>query len=296
MKYDRSIGSRVFDVFNVFIMLIVIFVTLYPYWYSVIASFNHGNDYLRGGVNFWPRVFTLANYTVVFQDRTILSAYAVTIARTIVGTFAHVIFTSLFSYGFSHKKLMGKSFYAVYGLVTMFFSGGLIPTYILFKNLGLLDNFLVYIIPPMFHFWHVIIFQAFFREIPDSINESAKIDGANEYTIYFRLIVPLSKPVIAAITLFTAVFHWNSFFDSMVFTSSRQLQTIQLYLTRIILTRSAATHLASRAAEMIADQSAVNSRTIQAATMVVTSLPIIMIYPFLQKHFVKGLMLGAVKG
>ncbi|TVQ28750.1 MAG: carbohydrate ABC transporter permease [Spirochaetaceae bacterium] len=277
-------------------MIAVIFVTLFPFWYAVVGSFNHGADYMRGGVTFWPRRFTTANYQVVLRERQIVDAYRITILRTAIGTTAHIVFTGVFAYGFSRPYLRGRKAYATIGLITLFFSGGLIPIYLLYRSLGLLNNFLVYVVPGMFNFWNVLIFQTFFREIPISINESAKMDGANEYTIFFRLIMPVSKPVFAAIALFVAVWHWNSFFDAMVFTTSRSLQPLQLYLMRIIRTREAAANVASRAAEMMATQFEVNSTTIQLATIVVTALPIILLYPFLQKYFVKGLLIGSIKG
>ena len=296
MQYDRSVRDKVFDASNVALMVLIVFVTLFPFWYAVVGSLNHGADYMRGGVTFWPRQFTLANYQVVLRERQIIDAYQITIARTALGTFVHIVFTGVFAYGFSRPLLKGRKVYATIGLITLFFNGGLIPIYLLYRALGLLNNFLVFILPGMFNFWNVLIFQTFFREIPISINESAKMDGANEYTIFFRLIIPVSKPVFAAIALFVSVWHWNSFFDAMVFTTSRSLQPLQLYLMRIIRTREAAANVASRAAEMMATQFEVNSTTIQLATIVVTALPIIALYPFLQKYFVKGLLIGSIKG
>jgi putative aldouronate transport system permease protein len=296
MRYDTSLKDSIFDVANVMLMIGIIFVTLFPFWYALVGSFNHGADYMRGGVMLWPRQFTLANYRVVLRERQIVDAYQVTIARTALGTLAHIVFTGVFAYGFSRPYLKGRKVYATIGIITMFFSGGLIPIYLLYRSLGLLNNFLVFILPGMFNFWNVLIFQTFFREIPISINESAKMDGANEYTIFFRLIIPVSKPVFAAIALFVAVWHWNTFFDAMVFTTSRSLQPLQLYLMRIIRTREAAANIASRAAEMMETQFEVNSTTIQLATIVVTALPIIALYPFLQKYFVKGLLIGSIKG
>ena len=296
MRYDTTVQDKVFDVANVIFMILIVFITLFPFWYALAGSFNHGADYMRGGVLFWPRQFTLANYRVVLRERQIIDAYQVTIVRTVIGTLSHITFTGLFAYGFSRPYIKGRKIYATVGIITMFFSGGLIPIYLLYRSLGLLNNFMVYLIPPLFNFWNVLIFQTFFREIPISINESAKMDGANEYTIFFRLIIPVSKPVFAAIALFVAVFHWNSFFDAMVFTTSRRIQPLQLYLMRIIRTREAAANMASRAAEMMATQFEVNSTTIQLATIVVTALPIIALYPFLQKYFVKGLLIGSIKG
>jgi len=297
MKYDKSRTDLVFNFFNILLMLVIVFVTLYPFWFATVGSFNEGLDYMRRrGVSFWPSAFTFDNYRVVFMEHGILNSFEITIYRTIVGTITHLIVTSLFAYAFSKKYLVGRNFYAVIGLVTMFFSGGLIPAFLLRQYLGLLDTFWVFIIPAMINFWNVIIFRAFFQEIPDSISESAKIDGAGEYRIFFNLIVPLSLPVFAVIALFVGVFHWNDFWVPMVFTRSERYETIQLFLMSIIRTREAASALQAQAAGIGIARGAVNPLTIQMATMIVTTVPIMIVYPFLQKYFVKGIMIGSVKG
>ena len=297
MHYDKSKFDKPFDVFNIFIMLGIIFITLYPFWFAIVGSFNEGLDYMRArGYSFWPGRFTLNNYMVVFRERGILDAFRVTIARTVAATIVHLAVTSMFAYAFSKKNLVFRNFYATIGLITMFFSGGLIPAYLLRQWLGLIDSFWVYVIPAAINFWNVIIFRAFFQEIPDSIGESAKIDGAGEFRILIRLIIPLSLPVFAAIALFVGVFHWNDFFQAMVFTTSRRLQPIQLFLMRIIRSREAASALQSQAQGIGIARGTVNPLTIQMAMMVVTTAPIIMLYPFLQRYFVKGIMIGSIKG
>ena len=292
---DVKIGERIFNVVNIFIMLLVIFVCLFPYWFSVVGSFNDGYDYMRSGVIFWPRSFSLDNYKVVFADTQLIQAFKVTVMRTVIGTFCHIFITSMFSYAYSRKYLMFRKFYVWVGLITMYFGGGMIPYYLLLKNLHLLNNFLVYIVPTVFSFWNVIIFQSFFREIPESMIESAKIDGANEFFIFVRLILPVSLPVLAAISLFTAVGHWNSFMDAQLYTTSADLMTLQMYLSKMILSANVVANLQGQATEMVARR-ATNIRTIQMAVMVTTSLPILFLYPFLQQYFVKGLTIGSIKG
>lgn len=292
----KTTSDRIFDAFNAILMVFVIFLTLYPFWHVLVGSLNEGMDYMRGGVYFWPRTFTLENYVTVLNNQRIGSAYRVTILRTIIGTLTHLTITSTFAYAFSRKNLLGKNIYATIGLIPMFFGGGLIPTYILYQRLGLLDNFLVYILPGMFSFWNVLIFQSFFREIPDSISESAKLDGANEYTIFAKLILPLSKAVFAAIALFVGVGHWNTFFDAMMFTRSQELQVLQVFLMRVIRTREAAATLVENLPREVAEARTVTSTSVQMATMMIAAGPIILIYPFLQKYFVKGIMIGSVKG
>lgn len=297
MRYDKSKTDLVFNIFNILLMLIIIFITLYPFWFAIVGSLNEGLDYMRRrGVTFWPSAFTLNNYRVVFMEEGILDAFEITIYRTIAGTITHLLITSMFAYAFSKKFLMGRNFYAVVGFITMFFSGGLIPAYLLRQYLGLLDTFWVFIIPAMINFWNVIIFRSFFQEIPDSISESAKIDGAGEYRIFFRLIVPLSLPVFAVIALFVGVYHWNDFWVPMVFTRSPRFETIQLFLMSVIRTREAASALQAQAAGIGIPRGTVNPLTIQMATMIVTTVPIMLVYPFLQKYFVKGIMIGSVKG
>lgn len=297
MRYNKcGFSNQIFHLLNSIFMILVIVVTLFPFWYSLVGSLNQGLDYIRGGVYLWPRVFTLANYRVVFMIDELFGAYKITVLRTILGTIVHLAFTSVFAYALSRKELKGRKFHLYAGLVTMFFGGGLIPTYLLIKSLSLYNNFLVYIVPSMFSMWNVLIFQSFFRDIPESMRESAQIDGAGEFRIYVSLIVPLSKPVFGAIALFVGVNHWNSFFDAMMYTSSNNLAVLQLVLLKMIRTREAATILANRAQEFISNRGEVNSKTIQMATMIVATVPIIMVYPFLQKYFVKGVMVGAIKG
>lgn len=286
-----------FDIVNAIFMILLMIVMLFPYWYSLAGSFNDGTDYLRGGVYLWPRKFTTANYHAVFRDKTIFNSFVVTIFKSVIGTASSLFVTSLAAYALSRPQLKGKKFYIPYMMLTMYFGGGLIPYFILIKDVGLYDNFLVYIIPGLFSVWNMIIIRSFFVDLPGSLIESAKIDGAGEYRIFFQIVLPLSKAVLAAITLFSIVGHWNSYFDSMMYTSSVELQTIQLFLKKIITDAGAAQGLSSQAIQQIPESAKkITPQTIKLAAMVVTSLPIICVYPFLQKHFVKGVMIGSMKG
>lgn len=286
-----------FNLFNIMFMLVMMFVMLFPFWYSVVGSFNDGSDYIRGGVYFWPREFTLSNYKAVFRDKTILSSFLVTILKSLIGSLGSLLVTSLAAYAISRKQLKGKKFYTPFLMLPMYFGGGLIPFFVLIKDMGLYDNFLVYIIPGLFSVWNMIIIRSFFAELPAGLIESAQIDGAGEYCIFFRIVMPLSKAVIAAILLFSLVEHWNSYFDSMMYTSSESLQTIQLFLKKIITDPGAASSLSSQALQQIPEAARKTTpQTIKLAAMVVTAVPIICVYPFLQKHFAKGVMIGSVKG
>jgi len=228
---------------------------------------------------------------MAFQNNDIINAFYVTVARTIIGTFVAVILTAAFAYGVSKRELVGRKVIMAATLVTMYFSGGLIPTYILIaKWLNLKKNILAYIIPNMFNVFNAIIMMTFFSGIPKEIEESAKIDGANDVTIFFKLIIPLSMPVLATIALFNGVFHWNSWFDAMLY-GGTNLKTLQQILMKLI---SSNNNVSVQAGNM--GFKAVSSESIKLSTMVITTLPIIFVYPFLQKYFVKGIMIGSVKG
>ena len=285
-----SAGNVIINVF----MALVIFLALYPIWYTVIVSFNNSEDTLRGGIYWLPRQFTFESYKMVFQDRSILNAFVVTILKTVIGTVVSVFFTAMVGYAFSKKHIMGNRVYTIIGTVTMFFGGGLIPTFILYKNIGLYDNFLVYILPAMFNFYNMIIFMSFFRELPAGLEESAKLDGANDFTIFIKLIFPLSMPVVATIALFNGVAQWNDYFTGVMYINDAAKQPIQTFLYRIIASASASKAVVSMPAGISVQQ--VSSQSVRLATMVVTTLPIVCVYPFLQKYFVKGMLIGSIKG
>ena len=286
-----------FDIVNAAVMIVMMVVMLFPFWYCIVGSFNDGTDYLRGGVYFWPREFVLSNYKAVFRDPSIFNAFKVTIAKSLIGTFTSLLVTSLAAYAMTRPALKGKRFYAPFMTLTMYFGGGLIPYFVVIRDLGLYDSFWVYIIPGLFSVWNMIILRSFFAELPPELIEAARLDGAGEYRIFFQIVLPLSKAVLATIVLFSLVGHWNAYFDSMMYTSAPELQTIQLFLKKMITDPGTASSLASSAAMAIpAEARKVTPQTIKLAAMVVTSLPIICVYPFLQKYFVKGTMIGSVKG
>lgn len=282
------------DIMIGILMLVICFVSLYPVWYTVVISFNDSGDALRGGIYWWPRKFSLESYKTVFQDTTIIRAFAVTVLRTLIGTVTSVFFTAMVGYAFSKKHIMGNKFYTILGTITMFFTGGLIPSFITLKNLGLYNNFLVYIIPSLFNFYNMIIFRSFFNELPAGLEESARLDGANDLMIFIRIVIPLSAPVIATIALFNGVGHWNDYFTGVMYINDAELQPIQTYLFRIIASASASKTVVAMPAGVTAQQ--VSSQSVRLATMVVTTFPIMCVYPFLQKYFVKGMLIGSIKG
>ncbi|CAN7739314.1 carbohydrate ABC transporter permease [Paenibacillus sp. LjRoot56] len=289
----RTYKEAAFDYFNFIFMLVICFVTIYPIWYVLVNSFNEGNDAMRGGIYWWPRVFSIDSYRAVFANNGIMLAMGVTVAKTLIGTVVHVLFTAMVAYAFSRKELIGRNIYMLIGTVTLFFSGGLIPYYLLIRDLGMLDSFLVYIIPAMFSFFDLIIFLSFFREIPDALEEAAKIDGANDFKIFYQIILPVSMPVVATIALFHGVYQWNDYFTGMIYINKSELQPIQTYLYRVVAQSSSNQMMAATTGSVA---KTVSSQSIKLATMVVTTLPIVLVYPFLQKYFVKGFMIGSIKG
>jgi putative aldouronate transport system permease protein len=289
----RSFKEVAFDQFNNVLMLAICFATLYPIWYVLVNSFNDGNDAMRGGIYWWPRMFSFDSYLAVFANDGIMLAMGVTVAKTLVGTVIHVLFTAMVAYSFSRRELIGRPVYMVIGTITMFFNGGLIPYFLLIRDLGMLDSFWVYIIPAMFSFFDLIIFLSFFREIPDALEEAAKIDGANDLKIFYQIVLPVSMPVVATIALFHGVYQWNDYFTGMIYINKSDLQPIQTYLYRVVA-QSSSNQMAAATTGSIAKS--VSSQSIKLATMVVTTLPIVIVYPFLQKYFVKGFMIGSIKG
>jgi putative aldouronate transport system permease protein len=294
-RIKRFTVEHVVDGVIIFTMLLICFLILYPVWYTVVLSFNDSQDALYGGIYWWPRKFSLKSYETVFLDKTILQAFNVTIWRTIIGTICSVFFTSMVAYAFSKKHIMGNKVYLIIGTITMFFGGGLIPYFILLRSIGLYDKFLVYIIPALFNFYNLIIFMSFFREIPPGLEESAKIDGANDFLIFVRIVIPLSTAVLATIALFNGVYHWNDYFMGVMYINNPDLQPIQTFLYRIVAAASMTGALVGEIPTEITT-SRVSSQSLKLATMVVTTAPIICIYPFLQKYFVKGVMIGSIKG
>ncbi|NLW20977.1 MAG: carbohydrate ABC transporter permease [Clostridiales bacterium] len=295
-KRIRLNNETPFDIINVVFMLLLMLLILYPLWYVLIISFNEGRDAARGGIYFWPRMFSTANYLAVFKNGKILQGFFISGSRAIIGTFAAVSFTGMVGYALGHSHLMGRRFYMTLGIITMFFSGGLIPYYMLIRNLGLRNTFWVYIIPAMFNFYNMLIMMTFFRSLPKEMSESAQIDGAGYIGIFFRIVLPLSMPIIATMALFNGVYHWNDYFVAVLYIDSEKLLPIQTILFKIVAESSAANMLTQINLPDVVAQRQITSESVKMATMVITTAPIVMVYPFLQKYFVKGIMIGSIKG
>jgi putative aldouronate transport system permease protein len=289
-------GSRTFNIINITLMTLIVIVTLYPFWYIFAVSFNEGKAAARGGIYFFPRVFTTDNYRAVFRNKDLTTAFAISGLRTIIGTFLHVFFTGMVAFAMSKSNLIGRKFYMLIGTITLFFSGGLIPYYLLIRDLGMRNNFMVYIIPAMFNFWDMVIMMTFFRELPGELSESANIDGAGDLRVFLSIILPLSKPILATMALFCGVYYWNDFFTAVLFVDKRELLPIQTVLFKIIAEADAKRMLSQVNLPDVIAKRTLTSEAIKLATMVVTTVPVICVYPFLQKYFVKGMLIGSVKG
>lgn len=299
-KISKLSGDRVFDSVNAVLLSIVVLITLYPFYLVLVLALNDGIDAIRGGIYFWPRKFTLDNFVQLINDPKWVNGFIISIARTLSGTMLGVFFTAMVAYGMSFKQLLFKKTYFSIIIFAMYFHGGLIPTYVLFRSLGLLNNFLVYIIPSMFNIFFMLVMVTFFRDIPDSLFDASRIDGANEFIIFFRIVLPISLPIIATVSLFVGVGQWNSWLDSAYYVQKKSLWSMS-YLMMEIINRSMIDKMSlaggqeASAQQLAASSSAVTTRSLQMAAMIVAVTPILCVYPFLQKYFVKGIMLGSIK-
>lgn len=293
MKFKRTAADWCFDIILYTFLVVLAIIFIYPFWTTIAMSFNSANDIMRGGIILWPREFTLDNYRAVFNDDAVIRAYMVTIARTVIGTVAHLLCTSAFAYGLSKSYLVGRKFYFYLCIVTMFFSGGMIPGVLNIFNLGLADSFWVYIIPGLYSVYDMLIMKSFFHSLPQSLEESARIDGANDLQIFSRIVFPNSTAVLATIGLSTAVGQWNAWLDAKLYIDDPNLWPMQFLLQKVVSSASSMTAVMAQNPTMT--YNSVSTYSVQVATIVVAIGPIILIYPFFQKYFVKGMMIGAVK-
>ena len=292
-KKKTSLGDMIFYICNGIFMIAFVVITLYPVFNTLVISFNDGTDALRGGIHLWPRKWTLKNYeTVLTKDNLITGAY-ITVARTVIGTLLALVTNALLAFIVSRKRFLFKRQLSLFWVVTMYVNGGLIPTFLLFKGLGLTNSFGVYVIPGMLSAFNMLVIRTFMNGIPDSLEESAQLDGAGYMTIFLKFRSPVCKPVYATVALFVAVGQWNSWFDAMIYNRMRSdLTTLQYELMKLL---SSVTNQGGSVENLKNAAGSVTPTSVRAAATIVTILPIIMLYPFLQKYFVTGMTLGGVK-
>ncbi len=283
----------IFDTLKWIFLVLFVVATLYPVLNTLAVSLNEGLDTLKGGIYLLPREFTLENYISVLSQDSLKQAAIITVLRTVVGTVLQLFVTALLSYVLSRKEFMFKKSLSLLYVMTMYLSAGLIPSYLLIKELNMLNSFWVYIIPGMVSAFNMIVIRTYMNGLPDSLVESAQIDGANHTTIFMQIILPLCKPVLATVALFIAVGHWNSWFDAMLYNGfDNDLTTLQYELMKLL---SSVTSQGANAESMKNAQNTVTPASIRAATTIVTAIPIVCLYPFLQRYFVAGLTIGGVK-
>ena len=293
---QRTRGEKIFSVFNYIILSVFAFTTLYPFLYTFTMSVSTEAAAEQIGLHILPnfKFVTLDPYKMVFKNVSIWNAYKYTLFRAVCGTLLSLVVTCFYGYALSRPKLPMKKFFTLYIMFTMMFHAGQIPAYLNLKSLGLINNILVYILPSTILAYNVIIAKSFFASLPESLNESAKIDGAGELRIFFQIIVPLSKPIIMTLALWEVVKHWNAWLDSVLYMNDTRKIVVQHYIQRII--NEGQTNLITDSAASDENQIQVTGETIKAASIIVATAPILVAYPFIQKYFVTGVTLGAVKG
>ncbi len=290
-----SPGEIAFEISNTIFMICVVIATLYPFLHVLALSLNDSLDTVKGGIHIWPREFTLENYKTIFGYDTLLIGARNSVLRTIIGTVLSVFACSMIAYTLSRRDFQLRRFLSVFLAMTMYLSAGLIPGYMLIRHLGLINTFWVYILPGIVSAWNVFIIRSFMDGLPYVLQESAKLDGANDFTIYWRIIMPLCKPVLATVALFVAVGQWNSWFDNYLYNSmNTQLTTLQYELQKILQSTTVG-QSAPRGQSVLENMARVSPQSIKMAITIVVTVPILLVYPFLQKYFVKGMTLGAVK-
>lgn len=286
-----------FKVFNITIVGLLCLSIILPFLNIMALSFNEGTDAQRGGIYFFPREFSLENYIEVFRQSTILNALGVSVFRTVVGTVISVLLTAMAAYALKTKTLPGRKFITFFIFFTMLFSGGIIPYYLVLNELNLTNSIWVFIIPSLYSVWNILIMRTFFNQLPDSVIEAARIDGCSEFQIFFRIILPMSKPVIATIGLFNAVGHWNDWFSGSFYVRDPELKPLATLLQEMLTSQQAIAEALLRNSGEYAmlDKITVTGDSLKMATIILVIAPIIIIYPFIQKHFVKGVNIGSVK-
>ena len=283
----REKNSFVFSIVNTVLLLCISLIMLYPFVYLLMISFSPIEELMKSEIFLYPKVLTLDSYQFVLNHPLIGNAYSVTIYVTVLGTLLNLLITSLGAYVLAQKRLPGKNFFITLIIVTMVFNGGIIPNYLVVKSLGFIDSLWALMIPNLINTFWMIIMRNFFSGIPESLAESARIDGWSEYRILFALILPLSGPILATLALFYGVAHWNEYFNAIIYINKEKLMPLQVLIRSMY---------DSGAATIPSENLPPPAETMRAATIMVATLPILCLYPFLQKYFVQGIMVGAVKG
>ena len=295
-----KIEDTIFDSLNFLFMALIMFITVYPFWNTIAVSFNAAADTTRGGITFRPRIFTLQNYRAVFSSGAIFNAFFVSVARTVIQTVLGVFLTSMLAFALSRRDFIFRKFFTLILVLSMYINAGLIPNYFLIRSLGMINTFWVYVVPGLISAFNFIVIRTYMTNLPESIIESARIDGCGDFIIFVRIIFPLCLPVLATIALFIAVGAWNSWFDTMIYNSGRvNLHTLQYKLMEYLQSSQNQAKSAAAIGSMGMAQnmaaSMVTPVSIRASITVVAAMPILVVYPFLQRYFVTGINVGSIK-
>ena len=290
--------NNAFDVTNLFIMIVLFLLFAWPLWFVVIASFSNPSEVWRGNVIFLPKGFSLDSYKEILKYKEIWIGYRNTIFYTAAGTVINLFMTVCMAYPLSRRKFMPKNILMVICMITMYFSGGLIPSYLVVKGLHMVDTVWAMMIPGCLSVYNMIIMRSYFvNSIPESLEEAAILDGANPIQYLARVVLPLSKPVLAVIALYYMVGHWNDFFNALIYINDKDLLPLQTFLRNILVTNTVGTVSQTQNLNPEALQKKIYlAQTIKYSAIIVSTLPVLCIYPFVQKYFVKGVMIGAIKG
>lgn len=284
---------NVYDVVIILFLLLLSLVMLYPFWHELMYSLSDPVDAATGGIFLIPRGFNLKAYWSVLRNKSVWTGFRVSVIVTLIGTVVGVLLSAMLAYSLSKKRMPGRNLFVGMIFFTMLFGGGMIPNYLLVKELKMIDTYGALILPGLLSAWNIFIMKNSFSGIPLSIEESAKIDGANDIVIFFRIILPLSKAVLATIALFTAVGYWNDYFSTILYIVDKDRWSLQAVLREIL---SNAQSAMSSSGISVRAEEAISSETVKAATVMVATVPILLVYPFVQKYFIKGVMIGSVKG
>lgn len=288
----ESMQYKVFRVFNVIILVLIVALTFYPFINIVAQSFSSESYINSGKVNLWPKGFNVDTYKIIVKDSMFWINYKNTVVYTVVGTCIQMIMTTMFAYALSKKRLLGREFFTMFAVFTMFFGGGLIPNYVLVKSLGMGNTMWAIVVPGAISVFNMLIMKTFFQNIPDELEEAAIMDGSSTYGTLFKIVLPLSGPVLATMVLFYSVGNWNAWFPAFIYLEDKDLFPVQIYLRNLIKGADSSRSVGATGADDLAQISS----NIKAVTMVLTVLPILCVYPYVQKYFVSGVMLGSVKG
>lgn len=293
MRVRRSPAETAFDAAIHLALLALCFTILYPLYYMLIISVSDGLSVMRGDVTWLPINANLETYKVVLKDPSILGSYLNTLVYTSLGTVIAVAMTALCAYPLSRPGFYGRPVYARLIIFTMFFEGGIIPSYMVINGLGLIGTLWAIVLPPAINVWYMVVMRTFFQQIPGELHESAHIDGANDLSVFLRIVLPISTPVVATMVLFYAVWHWNSFFPALLYLNRKASYPMQLILRNIVVSGAMAEQT-----EMMSGQSTIliTGLNVKYAVIFVTIAPILAVYPFVQKYFVRGMLAGSLKG